>query len=137
MKIRAIGLLTAIAAATLFLVPGAAGAQGRGRGPMHYDVAAEVTINGTVDDIKQGPQRGTHVMLKTADGTMEIALGPTWYQTEKKYSVAKGDQLEVIGAKSQTDGRDVLLAREIKKGTETMTFRDAKGFPMWAGRGRR
>jgi hypothetical protein len=31
----------------------------------------------------------------------------------------------------------VLLVREIKKGSETMTFRDAKGFPMWAGRGRR
>jgi hypothetical protein len=32
---------------------------------------------------------------------------------------------------------DVLLVHEIKKGSETMTFRDAKGLPMWAGRGRR
>jgi hypothetical protein len=29
----------------------------------------------------------------------------------------------------------VLLVREIKKGAGTMTFRDAKGFPMWVGRG--
>lgn len=137
MKIRTIGLLIGIAAATLFLVPRTAGAQGRGRGPVHYNVAAEVTVNGTVDDIKQGPRQGTHVMLKTTAGTMEIALGPIWYQTEKKYNLAKGDQLEVIGAKSQTEGRDVLLVREIKKGPETMTFRDAKGLPMWAGRGRR
>jgi hypothetical protein len=35
------------------------------------------------------------------------------------------------------EGREVLLVREIKKGSETMTFRDAKGLPMWAGRGRR
>jgi hypothetical protein len=43
----------------------------------------------------------------------------------------------VIGAKSTVEGREVLLVREIKKGSETMTFRDAKGLPMWAGgRGR-
>ena len=66
-----------------------------------------------------------------------LAQGPSWYQTEKKYEIAKGDQMEVTGAKSTVDGRDVLLVREIKKGSETMTFRDAKGFPMWAGRGRR
>jgi hypothetical protein len=35
-----------------------------------------------------------------------------------------------------TGRNDVLLVHEIKKGSETMTFRDAKGFPMWAGRGR-
>jgi hypothetical protein len=29
----------------------------------------------------------------------------------------------------------VLLVREIKKGAGTMTFRDAKGFPMSVGRG--
>ena len=55
---------------------------------------------------------------------------------EKKYELAKGDQIDVIGAKSEVDGRDVLLVREVKKGSETMTFRDAKGFPMWSGRGR-
>ena len=58
------------------------------------------------------------------------------YQTEKKYEIAKGDQLTVIGAKTTVEGRDVLLVREIKKGSETMTFRDANGFPKWAGRGR-
>ena len=78
-----------------------------------------------------------HVTLNTSDATLELALGPAWYQTEKKYEIAKGDQIEVIGAKSKVDGRDLLLVREIKKGSETMTFRDAKGFPMWAGRSRR
>ena len=102
----------------------------------NYSVAAELTVTGTVEDLKPGPQQGMHVMLKTSDAMLELALGPSWYQTEKKYELAKGDQIDVIGAKSTVDGRDVLLVREIKKGSETMTFRDAKGFPMWAGRGR-
>ena len=76
-------------------------------------------------------------MLKTSDATLELALGPSWYQTEKKYVLAKGDQIAVVGAKSTVEGREVLLVREIKKGSETMTFRDAAGLPMWAGRGGR
>jgi hypothetical protein len=99
-------------------------------------VAAETTVKGIVEDLKPGPNQGVHVMLKTSDKTLELALGPSWYQTEKKYVIAKGDQIDVVGAKSTVEGREVLLVREVKKGSETMTFRDAKGFPMWAGRGR-
>ncbi len=140
MNIRVIGLLAGLASLPFILVAGDAAAQGRrggGQGPANYSVAAELTVKGTVEDFKQGPRQGTHVMLKTSDGTLELALGPTWYQTQKKYDIAKGDQIDVTGAKSKVDGRDVLLVREIKKGSDTMTFRDAKGFPMWSGRGRR
>ena len=139
MNIRVVGLLTGITSLGFVLVAGDAAAQrrsGGGQGPANYSVAAEMTVKGTVEDVKPGPGQGTHVMLKTSDSTLELALGPTWFQTQKKYELAKGDQIDVIGAKSQVSGRDVLLVREIKKGSETMTFRDAKGFPMWAGRGR-
>jgi hypothetical protein len=138
MNIRVVGLLTGIASLGFVLVAGDAAAQRRsgGRGPANYSAAAEITVKGTVEDVKPGPGQGTHVMLKTSDATMELALGPTWYQTQKKYELAKGDQIDVIGAKSQVSGREVLIVREIKKGSETMTFRDAKGLPMWAGRGR-
>jgi hypothetical protein len=138
MNIRVVGLLAGSLA--LVLMAGSAVAQGRmrgGQGPANYSVAAEVTVKGTVEELKPGSQQGVHVMLKTSDATMELVLGPSWYQTEKKYGLAKGDQIDVIGAKSKVSDRDVLLVREIKKGSDTMTFRDAKGFPMWAGRGRR
>lgn len=111
---------------------------GRGRGPAHYDVATEMTVTGTVGELRQitdpGPWAGTHVTLKTAAGTLELALGPSRFMAQKKYSLAKGDQVEVIGAKAPFEGRDVLVVREIKKGSETMTFRDAKGFPTWSRR---
>jgi hypothetical protein len=138
MNVKAVGFLAGVASLALVFAAGDLLAQGRGsggRGP-NYNVATETTVTGTVQELKPGPQQGTHVMLKTADATLELALGPSWYQTEKKYEIAKGDQLTVIGAKTTVDGHDVLLVREIKKGSETMTFRDAKGFPMWAGRGR-
>ena len=137
MKIKDAALLLGVASLAAVLTAGVA-AQGRGRGGLaNYSVAAETTVKGTVEELKPGPNQGMHVMLKTADATLELALGPSWYQTEKKYELTKGDQIDVIGAKSTVGGREVLLVREIKKGSETMTFRDAKGFPMWAGRGRR
>jgi hypothetical protein len=111
----------------------AQGPRGGGQGPASYNVAAETTVKGTVEKLTPGPRQGIHVTLKTSDATLELALGPSWYQTDKKYELAKGDQIDVIGVKSTVDGREVLLVREVKKGSETMTFRDAKGFPMWAG----
>jgi len=137
MRINGAALLLGVASSVVVLTAGVA-AQGHGRGgPANYSVAAETTVKGTVEDLKPGTNQGMHAMLKTSDTTLELALGPSWYQTEKNYVIAKGDQIDVIGAKSTVDGREVLFVREIKKGSETMTFRDAKGFPMWAGRGRR
>ena len=111
---------------------------GRNPTPGSYDLAAEQTVTGTVVDVRQvtgpGPAAGTHVTLKTASGTVELALGPSRFMTQKKYAIAAGDAIDVIGAKAQVDGHDVLLVREIKKGSDTMTFRDAKGFPMWSRR---
>jgi hypothetical protein len=142
MKIlRASAVLLGLSAVVLVLGAGRVAAQrgaGRGQGPAHYDVAAEMTATGTVDGVRQvtepGPWTGTHVTLKTATGTLELALGPSRFMTQRKYSLAKGDQVEVIGAKAQFAGRDVLIVREIKKGSDTMTFRDAKGLPKWSGR---
>ena len=137
MKIRSVALLLGAVSLSV-IVPAGVEGQGRGRGgPANYSVAAEMTVKGTVEELKPGPNQGTHVMLKTSDATLELALGPSWYQTEKKYVLTKGDQIDVVGAKNTVEGREVLLVREIKKGPETMTFRDAMGFPMWAGRGRR
>jgi hypothetical protein len=138
MNIKIVGLLGVVvfAVALVAIDAGAQGRRGGAQGPANYSAAAEVTVKGTVAELKSGPRQGIHVMLMTSDATLELVLGPPWYQTEKRYELAKGDQIDVIGAKSTVDGRDVLLVREIKKGSETMTFRDTKGVPMWAGRRR-
>ena len=116
----------------------AQGGTGRGPGPAHYDVATEMTVSGTVEEVHEvtqgGPTAGTHVKVTAAAGPLELALGPSRFMADKKYTLAKGDRIEVVGAKTQIDGRDMILVRVIKKGSETMTFRDPKGFPLWSGR---
>lgn len=121
--------------------------QMQGRGPMMggaapaYNTATEVTLKGSVEAVKQiggmQSQGGTHLTLKTETETMDVHVGPSWFLQQKKMSFAKGDQVEVTGSRVKFGTEDALLAREIKKGDQTLTLRNAQGIPAWAGLGRR
>ena len=108
-------------------------------GPM-YDPATEVTMNGTVEAVNQlkGPRgwAGTHLSLKTDTGTIDVHVGPSWFLTQNKVSLDKGDQIEVTGSKVKFDDKDAVIARELKKDGTTITLRNAQGIPAWS-RGRR
>jgi hypothetical protein len=45
---------------------------------------------------------------------------------------AKGDQITLTGSKVKQGEADVILAREIGKGTDSIVFRDDKGKPVWS-----
>ena len=111
------------------------------RGKRNYNPATEVTVRGTVEDVSQVTRGrswgGTHLTLKTDQGTLDVHLGPTNFLEAKKFSVAKGDQVEVVGSKVQIQGTDALIAREITKGDQKLTLRDAQGIPVWSRGGRR
>lgn len=116
-------------------------AQMRGRGPRAtapmYNTATEVTLKGSVEAVKQvtGPQTwgGTHLSLKTDKETIDVHVGPSWFLAQHKMSFAKGDQIELTGSRVKFGSEDAVLAREIKKGSETLTLRNAQGMPAWAG----
>jgi hypothetical protein len=101
-----------------------------------YNTATEVTLKGSVEAVNQvkGPQGwgGTHLSLKTDKETIDVHVGPSWFLTQNKTSFAKGDQVEVTGSRAKFGEKDALIAREIKKGGETLTLRNALGFPAWS-----
>jgi hypothetical protein len=105
-------------------------------GPAHDNPATEVTLKGTVDEVKQissqgkGPG-GLHLILSTEPKPIEVLLGPAWYVSSKNFTFAKGDAVTVTGSKMTIDNSEVVVAREIKKGQEVLTLRDANGFPLW------
>jgi len=47
------------------------------------------------------------------------------------FDFAKGDKLEITGSKAKMEGTDVILAREIVKGDNTLVIRDKDGTPAW------
>lgn len=113
------------------------------QGSPNYDVKAETTITGTVETVEtiagsggrglQG-QGGTHLVVKTGTESLEVHVGPTAYLAEKQIAITKGDAVEILGSRVTIDGEPVLLARQIRKGDDTWTLRDASGRPLWAGR---
>jgi DNA polymerase III alpha subunit len=107
------------------------------RGMRNYNPATEVTVRGTVEEVRQVTRgqgwSGTHLTLQTDTGKLDVHLGPSRFLEAKKFAVSKGDQVEVIGSKVQYQGQDVLIAREITKGDHRLTLRNAQGIPAWSG----
>ncbi len=115
-------------------------AQGRmGGGRRLYDVKSEVKVAGSVEEVQQFTGRrgwsGTHLVLRTDSGTLDVHVGPTAYIEKQQFSFAKGDSIEVLGSQIKLSGKDTLLAREITKDGKKLTLRDQNGFPLWSRRG--
>lgn len=118
-------------------------------GPV-YNVSTETTVKGTVEEVQQLTSQtadsnkamwancpsgwtGTHVALKTEGGTLTVHVGPSAYLSQKNFTLAKGDKVTITGSKVQSQDLDFLIAKQITKGDQVLTLRDAKGFPLWAG----
>lgn len=118
----------------------AASAHAQRGGGRNYNPATEATLAGTVDEVKNVPapgkgSGGLHLVLTTQTGPMDVHVGPASFVTSKNVAFAKGDVITVIGSRVTVQGQEVVIAREIKKGDQVLTLRDANGFPLWSGRG--
>ncbi len=102
-----------------------------------YDPAAEKTFTGTVVDVvdrvcPMSRGMGSHLTLKLADGgTIEVHLAASKFVKSFDLVFNKGDNVEVVGVKVQFEGKETIFAREVTRGSDTFTFRDKEGVPVW------
>lgn len=119
----------------LALTVAAAMAQRGGMGPgpgFKYDASTETKLTGSIEQINTVDamcHTGTHVVLKTNKGNVEIALGPSQFLADQKLELKKGETADVVGAKATTG--EMFIARQITSGGKTVTLRDEKGIPAW------
>lgn len=103
-----------------------------------YDLLTETKIKGVIDAVNLlsvGTRKDfTELVIKSGDDSTHIYLCPKPFQEEMGISFTKGDQIAVTGSKVKQDTSDVILARELVKGTDTLMFRDDKGKPVWDSR---
>ena len=104
-----------------------------------YDPAQEVKLKGEVLEVKHyncpiSGAMGAHLTLATSAGPLEVHLAPSSFLTEYQISFAKGDKVEIVGAKVTFHDAPALLARRVTRNQSDFTFRDAKGNPLWASR---
>jgi hypothetical protein len=100
-----------------------------------YDVATEAKFKGTIDDLKLPPKGSekeiTHLLIKMGSDTLDIYLCPKSFMDDMGVSFAKGDEIAFTGSKVKQGEGEMILAREVVKGSDTLVLRDAKGNPVW------
>ena len=100
-----------------------------------YDLQTETKTDGVIDEVNQllvgGRKDFTELIIKRGDDKLHIYVCPKPFQEEIGLSLGKGDRIEVTGSKVKQEASEVILARQLVKGTDTLMFRDGKGNPVW------
>jgi hypothetical protein len=101
-----------------------------------YSASNEQTVQGVVQDVQEfycpiSGDEGTHLLVKTAHGNLQVHVAPTRFLRDKKFSFSKGDQIQVVGSRIIYNGHEALIARTVTRGNETMAFRQPSGKPTW------
>ncbi len=71
--------------------------------------------------------------MQTADGTVVVGLGQSWYREDAGFTLKVGDEVSVTGF--YEDGEFKAGTIENQTTGETLVLRDETGRPMWSGRG--
>jgi hypothetical protein len=104
-------------------------------GAPKYNVQTETKTKGVVDDVKVlelGSRKDfVELVVKSGDDKLPVFLCPKPFEDEMGIAFAKGDEVAVTGSKVKQDTADVILAREVVKGTDTLMLRDDKGNAVW------
>jgi hypothetical protein len=103
-----------------------------------YDLHAEMKTKGVIDEVNLLPV-GTRkdfreLTIKDGEATIQIYMCPKPFEDEMGITFSKGEQIAVTGSKVKYQETDVILARELVKGEDTLLFRDEKGAPVWNAR---
>jgi hypothetical protein len=135
LRLRTFGILFAGA---LFL-SASAGAQEKsavipshGRMPA-YDVARESALQGTVVEYSSASSSapfGAHVVLQTANGTVDAHLGNSKVLDANHISLSVGDTVRVVGENLPFNHGTVFAVRTIQKGSQFVTLRSKNGMPL-------
>ena len=103
------------------------------QGAKLYDPSSEATMKGELAELRDlacpvsEGEIGSHLMLRTAEGLVQVHLAAARILRSNKLSFNAGDQLTVIGSKVQLFGKNDLIAREILRGNEDFVLRDRSG----------
>ncbi len=101
---------------------------------LKYDLKAEKKLNGVIQDMKlmgEGRSALMHLVLKSGTDTFDVYLCPQQFIKDMGIELKTGDTVEIKGSTVLDNGKSVILAREVTKGTDTYVLRDDKGVPVW------
>jgi hypothetical protein len=107
--------------------------------PPKYDRATETTLKGTVGELRlvppSGPKPIAYLVTKTGPDkdkdSVQIFLCPKSFLDDMGIAFKADEAIQITGSRVKQEGGDVILARELVKGGETLTLRFPDGKPAW------
>jgi hypothetical protein len=101
-----------------------------------YNPSTESKFKGVVEELKLppkgNPKEVAHLMIKNGTDVLDIYLCPKSFIDDMGVTFAKGDEIAFTGSKIKDGEADLILAREVVKGPDTLILRDDKGNPVWS-----
>ncbi len=90
----------------------------------------------------KGCQNCTVAIVKTATGNVAVCLGSKKFLADKSFALKVGDKVAVTGSavtigpskscKASANKTDLLIAKQISRGKDSLVLRDDKGTPRWS-----
>jgi hypothetical protein len=107
-----------------------------------YNPKTVETISGEVVSVDKitpikGMSYGVHMTVKTDKETISVHMGPGWFIENQDIKIEPKDKVEVKGSRITFEGKQAIIAAEVKKGDDILILRDENGFPAWSGWRRR
>ena len=102
---------------------------------MAYDVTHESVVQGTVLSYTAASgvaPIGPHARVQTSSGVVDVHLGNASLLKQSDIFLAPGDSVSIVGATQTFASGPVLLARVLRKGSQTVTLRNFNGIPLVA-----
>lgn len=103
-----------------------------------YDPHTEAKMKVVVEELKLPPKgsekEAAHLLVKNGTDTVDVYLCPKSFLEDMGVSYSKGDEIALTGSKVKLGEADLILAREVVKGGDTLVLRDEKGAPVWTWR---
>lgn len=100
-----------------------------------YDATTEAKFKGIVEELKLVPPSGgkpiVYLTMKGNPDSSQVFLCPKKFLDDMGVTFKPQDEIEVIGSKVKQDGADLILAREVVKGGDSLTLRFKDGKPAW------
>ncbi len=119
------------------------GGRGQGYRKLPYHVSQEVhtcvqgKINGRITSLSpetfsQDMEPGLAVEVQTPDqGLVHVHLVPLWFLDRQEHDLKPGDEVTIQVFCYTLEGKERLLAGEVKHKDHTLVLRDPQGRPYW------
>jgi len=126
-------VVCALALLSLISPLSAGAAETRTAGP-YYDISKEVTLHGTVSSVLTKPSKGmimgSHLLIQTGVGPLDVSLGRFALQGRGALSVEPGKQVEVTGVMKTLNGKQVFITRTVTVDGRAYTMRNEHGISL-------